>query len=165
MTTLVIVGYAWLKKKHFPRSMEELMVIPDGFGAEPDARLDLSIRSMEDVVSVSQRVQAFCLERGIDAKRAYVASLSMEEMAANIVDHGFRKDTKKHSVDIRVVHKDNDIILRIKDDCVHFDPGERAAITDSEDITKNIGIRMVYKIARDVQYQSILGLNVLTIRV
>ena len=120
---------------------------------------------MEDVVSVAERVQSFCLERGIDARRAYLAGLSMEEMAGNIVDHGFTKDKKKHSVDVRVVRKDEDVILRIKDDCVPFDPGERRKLTEGDDVAKNIGIRMVYKIARDVQYQNILGLNVLTLRI
>ncbi len=165
VTTLTIIGYALLKKKHFPRDMEELMVIPDDFGAPESERMDLSIKSMEDVVSVAERVQVFCHERGVDARRAYLAGLSMEEMAGNIVDHGFEKDSKKHSVDVRVVHKDGDVILRIKDDCVPFDPGERQKLAEGDDITKNIGIRMVFKIAQDVQYQNILGLNVLTIRI
>ena len=33
------------------------------------------------------------------------------------------------------------------------------------DPMKNIGIRMVYKIARDIQYQNVLGLNVLTLKI
>jgi hypothetical protein len=66
---------------------------------------------------------------------------------------------------VRVVHKDDDVILRLKDDCVPFDPGERQQITAGDDMTKNIGIRMVFKIARDIQYQNMLGLNVLTIRI
>ncbi len=141
------------------------MVIPEDFGAPENERMDLSVRSMEEVVRVSERVQAFCLERGIDARRACLAGLSMEEMAGNIVSHGFAKDKKSHSVDVRVVHKDGDVILRIKDDCVPFDPSERRKLTENDDITKNIGIRMVYRIAQDIQYQSILGLNVLTIRI
>jgi len=165
VTTLVIIGYAWLRKKHFPRNMEELMVIPENFGVPEDHRMDLSVRSMEDVVSVAERVQAFCLSRGVDARRAYLAGLSMEEMAGNIVDHGFTKDHKRHSIDVRVVHKNDDVILRIKDDCVPFDPGERQEITEGDDILKNIGIRMVFRTANDIQYQNILGLNVLTIRI
>ncbi len=165
VTTLVVVVYAWLKKKRLPRNMDDLMVVPDDFGAPEEARLDLSLRSMEEVVSVAEQIQSFCLARGIDRRRAYLAGLSMEEMAGNIVDHGFTKDSKAHSVDVRVVHKDDDVILRIKDDCVPFDPMERKAITAGDDITKNIGIRMVYQMAQDVQYQNILGLNVLTIRI
>ena len=165
VTTLTILIYAWVRNRKLPRNMDELMVIPDGFGVLESERLDLSIKSTEDVVSVAERVQAFCLGRGIDKRRAYLAGLSMEEMAGNIVDHGFTKDSKSHSVDVRVVHKDDDVILRIKDDCVPFDPGERQKLADGDDVTKNIGIRMVFRTARDVQYQNILGLNVLTIRI
>ena len=141
------------------------MVIPDGFGAPESERMDLSVKSMEGVVSIAEQVQRFCLEHGIDRQRAYLAGLSMEEMAGNIVEHGFTKDNKSHSIDVRVVHKDDDMILRIKDDCVPFDPGERQKLAEDNDVTKNIGIRMVFRIARDVQYQNILGLNVLTIRI
>ena len=165
VTTLVIIGYAWLKRRRLPRNMEQLMVIPEDFGAPESERMDLSLRSTEDVVSVAEQVQRFCLDRGVDPRRAYLAGLSMEEMAGNIVSHGFTKDTKRHSVDVRVVHKDDDVILRIKDDCVPFDPGERQTIAAGDDITKNIGIRMVFKMAQDVQYQNILGLNVLTVRI
>lgn len=165
VTTLVIIGYSWIKKKRFPGDMDSLMVIPDDFGAPEEERMDLSVKTIEDVIRISERVQSFCLAHGVDARRAYLAGLSMEEMAGNIVDHGFAKDSKKHSVDVRVVHKDDDVILRIKDDCVPFDPGERQKMADTDDPVRNMGIRLVFRIAQDVQYQNILGLNVLTIRI
>ena len=89
----------------------------------------------------------------------------MEEMAGNIVEHGFNKDNKKHSVDTRVVYKDGDVVLRLRDDCKPFDPEQRQKIADPGDPVKNIGIRMVFKISKKVEYQSLLGLNVLTIRI
>ena len=165
VTTLVIIGYSWLKRKRPPRNMEQLMVIPEDFGAPEEERMDLSLRSSEDVVSVAEQVQRFCLDRGVDSRRAYLAGLSMEEMAGNIIEHGFTKDKKRHSVDVRVVHKDDNVILRIKDDCVPFDPGERQKMAEGDDPAKNIGLRMVFGLARDVQYQNILGLNVLTVRI
>ena len=165
VTTVVIFGYAWLKNKHLPRNMEELMVIPENFGAPENERMDLSVTSIEDVVSVAECIQNFCLSKGIDSRRAHLAGLSMEEMAGNVVDHGYTKDKKQHSIDIRVVHKNDDIILRIRDDCVPFDPAERLKMATPDDITKNIGIRTVFKIARSVEYQNILGLNVLTIKI
>ena len=162
VTTIVIVGYSVMKKKHFPKNMEELMVIPDDFGVSEDERIDVSVVREGEVVKVSKQVQDFCLKRGIDTRRAYYAALFLEEMAGNIVTHGFSKDKKNHSVDIRVVHKDDKVILRIKDDCRPFDPATRKEITDPEDITKNIGIRMIYKLAEDIEYKNMLGLNVLT---
>jgi anti-sigma regulatory factor (Ser/Thr protein kinase) len=143
--------------------MGQLMVIPKDFGVGADDRLDITVRSMEQVVNVSRQVQAFCKEKNVDDRRSYFAALMVEEMAGNIVSHGFGKDGKQHSVDIRIAYKNQDLILRIKDDCIPFDPSERREIFDPEDITKNIGIRMVYSLARSVQYKNILGMNALTI--
>ena len=161
----VIIAYACLLNKHFPTNMEELMVIPDGFGAEPDERIDISVRSMDEVMTVSRQITDFCREHGIDERRSFLASLCMEEMAGNIVVHGFTKDRRNHSIDIRVVHKDDTVILRIRDDCVPFNPQERAALTDPGDMTKNVGLRIVFQTAESVEYQYMLGLNVLTMRI
>ena len=165
VTTVYIIGYAWFMRKKMPTNMEDLMTLPEDFGVAEDERIDISVTQIDEVIRVSQKVQNFCLEKGIDQKRAYLAGLAMEEMAGNIVEHGFSKDSKKHSIDLRVVHKDDSIILRIKDDCVPFDPKDRNRITEEDDPAKNIGIRMIYRIMNDINYENLLGLNVLTIRI
>ncbi|MCR5369607.1 MAG: ATP-binding protein [Clostridium sp.] len=164
VTVIVPFLYATFKKGHFPRNMDELMVIPDDFGASEEERMDISLHSMESVIRSSEAVQKFCLGRGVDEKRAYLAGLCMEEMAGNVIDHGFRKDKKRHSVDIRVVHRKENLVLRIRDDCVPFDPITRRDMLNPEDPCRNIGIRMVCRIAEDIRYQNLLGLNVLTIK-
>jgi hypothetical protein len=63
------------------------------------------------------------------------------------------------------VYKNSGLLFRIRDDCRPFDPGERKKLTDPSDPVSNIGIRLVYQTVEDVEYQSILGLNVLTIRI
>ncbi|MBQ1324851.1 MAG: ATP-binding protein [Solobacterium sp.] len=165
VTTLYIVGCAWIRQKHFPQDMEELMMIPEEFGVPEEDRIDVSVRTVEEVVDVARRVQAFCLARGVDEKRAYYAGLSMEEMAGNVVEHGFSKDSRKHTVDLRTSWRKGKVILRIKDDCVPFDPQKRKELSEGEDVTKNIGIRMVYSMADSIEYRNILGLNVLTITI
>ncbi len=162
---LVVLGYSWAVRKRFPRNTEQLMVVPDDFGVGENARIDISVRDLSEVMSVSGQVIDFCRSRGIDERRASMSGLFLEEMAGNVVAHGFTKDKKKHTVDIRVVHKEDDIILRIKDDCTAFDPGERVSAVDPEDRVKGVGIRMVFRIAKDVKYQNMLGLNVVTIRI
>ena len=160
----VIFGIAWVRRHRIPKTPEEVLDLPDSFGTADGDRLDLSAVSMEEVVSVSRQVEAFCRSRGFDQKKSSLAGLAMEEMAGNVVEHGFHMDHRKHAVNMRVVRKDNDLILRIRDDCRPFDPEERSRIVDPEDITKNIGIRMIYGLARKITYQNLLGLNVLTIR-
>ena len=165
VTLLTVFLYSVLKNRRVPRNMEELMVIPDSFGVSENDRMDLTVRSMDEVVLVSERVQQFCLEKGLDARRSALAGLAMEEMAGNVVRHGFQADRKNHSVDIRVVYKKSGVLLRIKDDCKPFDPGEWKKVTAPSDPASNIGIRLVFQIAESVEYQSVLGLNVLSIRI
>lgn len=163
---LVILVFAWKAKGHLPKNMEDLMWIPEGFGATEDERLDITVRSVEDVVDVAKQVRAFCEERGIDSVRAYHSALALEEMAGNVVLHGFTKDRRKnHSADIRVIHRGDDLILRVRDDCVPFDPETRTALFEPEDRVHNIGIRLVYRIAKKIVYQNLLGCNVLTMEV
>lgn len=159
----VIIVNARMELKRAPRSLEDLMAIPEAFGATAEERIDISVRSMDDVMEVSRQVIAFCERRGVDRRRAYYAGLCLEEMAGNVVDHGFSKDRKSHSVDIRVVHSGDDIILRIRDNCVAFNPSEHARVMQTEDGIKNVGIALVYRIAKEVTYQPILGLNALKI--
>ena len=163
--TLVVVGFAWLANRRFPRTAGELMVIPEDFGVREADRMDITVRDMDQVVTISRQVMDFCQARGLTRRQAFFSGLFLEEMAGNIVAHGFNKDRRPHSIDIRVVHKGEDVILRIKDDCAPFDPHDRLALTDSEDRIRNLGIRVVFGCARDVSYQNTLGLNVLTLRV
>ncbi len=158
----IFLIYAIIANRRLPRSVEELMVIPEGFGAPDTDRLDISIQTMEDVLSTSEKVEAFCRAHGVGDRESYYGALCMEEMAGNIVDHGFAKDRKKHAVDVRVVYKPEMLVLRIKDDCVPFDPAERAKLLDPNDPFRNVGIRLVYQIADRIDHRFTLGLNVLT---
>lgn len=162
---LVIILYAWIVRKKCPRSLENLMTVPDSFGAPESERMDLTVRKIEEVTDISRRVIDFCLSRGIDRRRAVFAGLCLEEMAGNVVLHGFTKDRKTHSLDLRVVHKEDSVILRLRDDCLPFDPSSRNRLMEPDESFRNVGIRLVFRIADDVFYQNLLGLNVLTIRI
>ncbi|MCR5267872.1 MAG: ATP-binding protein [Lachnospiraceae bacterium] len=160
----LILGYAWYSGKRFPKNMESFLVLPDDFGAPGNQRIDIEIRSSEEVTKISERVLAFCKENQIDGQRAFRAALAMEEMAGNVIAHGFTKDSGSHSLDIRVIKKDDDLILRLRDDCKAFDPMQRADLFDPDDLTKNVGIRLMNGITKDAKYQNLLGMNVLTMR-
>lgn len=163
-TTVTVVLYAVVKNRGVPENMEQLMVIPKDFGAAEDDIIDITVNKMEQVVNISQQVQRFCLSKGIDTRRAFFAALAVEELAGNVVEHGFKKDNKDHSADIRVVCKGQDIILRIKDDCQPFNPQEYRNMINPQDSAKNIGIRIVFAMDSEVKYQNILGLNAITIK-
>ncbi len=159
---IAVVLYSRLVSVRFPSSFEELLAVPDDFGVAEDQRLDISIHNEKEVTDTAQLVMAFCRKAGIDEKRAMYAGLCMEEMAGNIVEHGF-PDGKRHLVDVRVVNRADGLLLRIKDDCRAFNPKEKLALIDPDDVTHNIGLRMVQRFAKEMTYSNVLGLNVLTI--
>lgn len=169
ITTLIIIVYAWIVNGKMPRSVTDLLTMPDSFGVPDDMRLGIIINDSRDISNMSVRISDFCKNHGIDHRRAFYASLCMDEMAANVVEHGF-DDGAKHYVEVRVVYKaggnkEDELLLRIKDDCRPFDPKEKLALINPDDLTKNIGLRMVSKLAKTMSYTNILGLNVLTITI
>ena len=57
--------------------MEKFMVIPPDFGMPEEKRIDRTIKTIDDVICISEEVQRFCLEKGIDWRRAFFAALYM----------------------------------------------------------------------------------------
>ena len=162
----VILAFSVAGVRRFPKSLDDLMVIPEDFGPSADDRIDITVRSMKDVETVSRQVIDFCRRRGTDERRAFLSGLALEEMAGNVVRHGFPLGRKRpHSLDIRVIHRGDDIILRLRDDCLPFDPAMGVQIQEPQSPEHNIGTRIVFRISRRVEYQNLLGCNVLTITV
>ena len=164
ITLAVSILYPILRLKRVPRSLDEWLLLPPEFGSAE--HLVLPVHGMDDVVSTSERVQEFCDAHSLPHSMGSHSGLCLEEMAGNVVQHGFRKDNRKHDIEVRVVLKDDNVILRIKDDCKPFNPDERKEmLMHSDDPFKNVGIRLCYGIADEVEYQNLLGLNVLTIKI
>lgn len=162
---IVILIYTCIKKRGLPRCLDDLMAFPPDFGVPESEWMNLTVRTMEDVITVSRTLEHFCLNRGVDRRRSCFAALAMEEMAGNIVRHGFSGNNSRQEAVIRVTRKGNNLILRIRDNGRHFNPVERLQMLDPEDRISNIGLRLARRCASEMQYQSILGLNVLTLRI
>ena len=165
ITMLVYPVYAMIYWKHLPKGVDEWLLFRNGFGVKDEDRLCITVNSMDDVIGSSQRIQEFVSDKGYDKRTAYFAALAMEEMSGNIVSHGFNADNRKHDMDVRVLSLNDGILLRIKDDCIPFNPIDMEKLLKPEDPSRNIGIRMISKIADEFSYQNMLGLNVLTIKI
>ena len=130
---------------------------PEGMVRErPEVRQ--SIGSVEEAVEASKKIHTFCLENGITEREAFTIALCTEELAVNSIEHGFN-DGKKHHLEMRAVVHENNLLLRLRDDCRRFDLVERYKIINPDDPTKNIGLRLIFKKADDVSYSSALSMN------
>ena len=83
-----------------------------------------------------------------------------------MITHGF-SDGKPHHLDIRVLIKEERIILRLRDDCQKFDLKEKTKkwAFDEAHPEKNIGIRMIMGMANDIAYTNTMGTNNLIITI
>ncbi len=162
ITLTVSVLYPTIRLRHWPRSLDEWLLLPSDFGQEN--KLVFQIHDLAEVTQTAEKVDTFCRGCGIAPMTCAHSGLCLEEIAGNIVRHGFRMDRKKHVAEVIVSFRDSSILLRIKDDCAPFNPKEWVEMTAGADPISNVGIRLVYRIADEIEYQNMLGLNVLTIR-
>ena len=145
-------------------SDKRLLLAPD-FGTAAGEELRISATTMVAVLGMSRIAGLFCRENGVDDRKSYALALCIEELGSNIMEHGF-SDGKQHSTDVRILAKQGEIILRIRDNCRPFNLLERYEMAQvQDDAAKNVGIRMVVKMCRDVQYLSIMNTNNLIIRI
>ena len=77
--------------------------------------------------------------------------------------HGFTSK-KKQIIEVKVVKKEN-LVIRIQDNCPLFDPKKRIDQFYPDDICRNVGIRLIAGIAKDMNYQNNIGINTLFITI
>ena len=70
------------------------------------------------------------------------------------------------TIELRVVHKGEDIFMSLKDDCKPFNPKERSELVNPQDDSpKSLSIRLFMGIVKETEYQLMLGMNVFMVTV
>ncbi|MBP3747532.1 MAG: ATP-binding protein [Ruminococcus sp.] len=157
ITLLLVIAVIGIRKRSW-------LWLNNDFGASSDQKMEFSVKNMDEVINISERIITFCEEKGISSHNSKIAGLCIEEMAGNIVTYGFA-DKKSHSIDVRTVIKNSELTIRIRDDCNAFDPVERMDQFTPDDPCKNIGIRMIGKLTKDISYYNTVGINTLLIKI
>ena len=164
--TLALAAFSIVVWRSFGRislSADAYSMLKPGFGTPQENCFERSIRSEQDAIAASEDAVAFCRSHGLSQRESMLIGLCIEEMTVNIVTYGFCADRKKHHIDVRLVLEGSDRVLRIRDDCVHFDPVHYLKLHESDDPAAHVGIRMVMKTAKEANYLNSLGWNNLTL--
>ena len=160
LVVLILRVIAWKKNGHFPMRMHDLLWLPQNL----EDNLSISLRTVEEARTAAQRASEFCLSHGVDEKRSSHCGLCVEELSVNVVEHGFTKTRRgRRSVDIFLCVTDGEVQLRMCDNAPRFDPHSKPIAFDPENPTKNLGLRVVAGLAKDLSYQATFGMNVVTI--
>jgi putative MATE family efflux protein len=159
-----LIGFVILikiKEKKWPKSIEDILLLNDNFGEDIIGNLSISLENnIDEVIGLSNEILKFGEKYKYNKEIFNKLALCVEEMAGNIIKHGFEPSTK-HYVDIRITLTEKNIIFRIRDDGKAFNPVEYA---NQNKISENaIGIHMIQKLSKKMDYINVIGLNNLTI--
>jgi anti-sigma regulatory factor (Ser/Thr protein kinase) len=152
----------WIGIKRRPGTIADLISVGSRNEVPAENTYTREIPSMEDVVKTSEEIMQFCRERGLGQETCYMSALSVEEMAGNIIRYGF-VNKRKHSINVYMIVDNGALTLRVRDDCMMFDPVQYMEQFNQTDKTRNMGIKLVADTAKEMKYQRLIGFNYLTI--
>ena len=163
LTLICIAAFVFVKNRKIAFSVDSFAMIPEGISVNEEDCFEAAISSVEDVGRISTEAGEFCTSRGLGSKTGMLIGLCIEEMANNIVDHGFTSPGE-HSIEVKVMKKTDSTVLRIRDNCADFDPVHYLELHENDDDpAAHIGIRMVMKLVKQANYVYSLGFNNLTL--
>ena len=160
LALLCLCLYIRRRSGNLPWRNGAALLLPTDFGVGPDDLMEVDIHSMQEVTAASEQAARFCLQHGQGARESNHIALCVEEMAGNVIRHGFTVDGKPHHLSVRILNKPDCWVLRLRDDCRAFDPVR----FDSGDGSSFLGIRLVMAMAREAYYTNSLNLNNLVLK-
>lgn len=156
---LFISAVVWKNYGKVSFSREAYSMLKDDFGAKSSDVLEMSITDMNTAIKSSEDIRLFCLSKGLSDRISTQLSLCVEEIVANTIKHGFTQDDHEHNADVRLIVDEDKCVIRIRDNCIGFDPTNYFELHKSDSPTDHIGIRMVMKMVNEIDYINSLGLN------
>lgn len=155
-TFLLIAMWSRLKGDKEAKWTQRFLMIPKNFAEDVLERFDASAQSVEDVVRVSENVQAFCRKNGSDPRTAFLLSLAVEELGEYLLENN-SAGKEKETVEIRLLCKKDCWTLRLRDNGRRFNP--LLAEKRGEDDFAYIGIKLLKEELVGMTYVDTLNIN------
>lgn len=162
LTLGALVPVLWLLKKRSPY-LSSVLLLDDRLDREGKV-LDFSVENdMTAVVTASERIGEFCEQNSFSPKLSMTVSLAIEEMLAILLRHCFQPG-EDVSVDLRIFTLQGATGLRIRSGGRPFNPLHYfEEHRDDPEFEDTLGIQLVSRLAEEVRYQRVFGVNTLVI--
>lgn len=136
---------------------------------QQDVRLQRSMTIANDVQEVprmSEFIEAFCEESGLDMSTTMRLNLAIEEAVVNVIDYAYPPGTPG-DVSVEAASGSDFITFVIRDNGVPFDPTAKGEVDTTLSVEERpiggLGIHLVRQIMDDINYKRLDDQNVLTI--
>lgn len=127
------------------------------FEKEQFKSYDVTITNeLENASVISENITKFALENGVPNRESQFLGLASEEMVSNIALYGYKKE-KQNYIDISLKINENNVLLRIRDDGLPFDPTKYEF--DNNENYSTSGIQLISNLVNKISYTRVLNLN------
>jgi len=128
---------------------------------------------LDQLAAIRRYVQTAGQDAGLDDEAVYNLALAVDELATNIILHGYQEHGLTGEICVRTVSADGGLAVILEDNGVAFDSGARA-LPGAEELSKpleerrigGLGIYLAMSSVDDFQYQRVgeINRNTLTMR-
>lgn len=160
-TILLMILHYYIVDRTWPISIFNICYIPNKISVPRKDRFMATVHSVAEAMETSKQAISFCLQKGLSNRLAQSCGLCLEEMMVNTFEHN---EGIHGSVDLRIVFENSGIFVTLRDDYPKFDPKSYLDMCNPDDLLSSPGVRIVTCLAKDMNYASVMGLNVLTFR-
>ena len=109
----------------------------------------------DEICMISQNISGFCEENEFSPKKSMAISLAIEEILMIIAQKSLMGEG---TMDLRVLQNGDDAIVRVRSGGNRYNP-----IEEMDDNLDYMGVQMINKMAKKIEYLSSLGVNTLII--
>lgn len=78
--------------------------------------------TLDSLEGIRQAVKEQAQEVGLTKKPIYALLLAVDEIATNIITHGYEETGTEGSLDLLIEHADGQLLVTLEDDAPAFDP-------------------------------------------
>lgn len=149
----------------FPRKISDLLCLPDDFGYKAEDYIEITLNNVDDVAALQNSVEEFCKKHNIDSRRSFFMQLALEELTMNVIEHGFPECRYKPMMHVWVTYDKGALHLRIQDNCPSFNAMKFCSELQQASPMRCVGLRLVSKISKEINYINSLDTNNLMITI
>lgn len=120
------------------------------------------LSNADQIPAFLERIDGFLKKHNIEEKKSYYVYLFCEEISEIVMKKGF-EDRKKHHLNIRIMYTADELTIRTQDDCLSLSDIERSDQSTGTPDDPLLGLHMVFKLAKNVEYINSMNMNHLII--
>jgi anti-sigma regulatory factor (Ser/Thr protein kinase) len=139
----------------------------DRMGAESSGLTLMLVNQEREIERACGAAEAFVSNHGLSADVGYALALTLHEVIANVIGHGY-EDSHEHVIRVRLWLDHDQLSLQVADDGVAVNPllmpRPDLGLPIEQRPIGGLGIHIMRTMMDDLEYKRVNGQNILTLR-